>query len=138
MIKSRFLKVIIVSFVLILILSSCKDSPEQSSNEDASTNVTNEENTNTDTTTDEVEPAKMEEKNLTLNALLEPFIENIQFVDINDGETSIVQLADNHFKVHFSFTLQDTLRLTDWQVNIKPAFTPDFHWAPQLTPTDRH
>jgi hypothetical protein len=26
----------------------------------------------------------------------------------------------------------------DWQCRITPAFRPDFHWSPHLTPTDRH
>jgi len=41
-------------------------------------------------------------------------------------------------KVSVSFELSDSIKQDDWQVSITPAFNPDFHWAPHLTPTNEH
>lgn len=38
-------------------------------------------------------------------------------------------------KIHIRFDLKDTVKQDDWQVQIKPAFKPEFNWAPHLTPT---
>jgi hypothetical protein len=47
-------------------------------------------------------------------------------------------LSDSLVKVSLTWMLKDTLRQDDWQVNIYPGFTPEFHWSPHLTPTDEH
>jgi len=39
-------------------------------------------------------------------------------------------------KVHITCRLADSARQDDWKVSIRPAFTPNLHWAPHLTPSD--
>lgn len=41
-----------------------------------------------------------------------------------------------HFRL--TFHLDRPVRQDDWRVKVVPAFAPSFHWAPHLTPTDRH
>lgn len=48
------------------------------------------------------------------------------------------EISKNRIKVSVSFELKDSVQQNDWQVNITPAFIPDFHWASHLTPTDEH
>jgi hypothetical protein len=36
------------------------------------------------------------------------------------------------------FTLDQEIQQNDWQLHLHPAFSPSFHWAPHLTPTDEH
>lgn len=36
------------------------------------------------------------------------------------------------------FELAEPAAQDDWQLRITPAFSPDTHWAPHLTPTDAH
>lgn len=47
-------------------------------------------------------------------------------------------VADTLTKVTLSWTFEDTVRQNDWRAVIHPKFTPDFFWAPHLTPTDDH
>lgn len=37
-----------------------------------------------------------------------------------------------------TFKLDQEIRQDDWQLRLEPAFQPHFHWAPHLTPTNRH
>lgn len=48
------------------------------------------------------------------------------------------EISENRIKVSVSFELKDSVHQNDWQVNITPAFAPDFHWASHLTPTKEH
>ena len=41
-------------------------------------------------------------------------------------------------RIRFHFQLKETVHQDDWQINIRPAFEPAFHWAPHLTPTSEH
>jgi hypothetical protein len=61
-----------------------------------------------------------------------------QQIDDKTPEVSYSVVSENIVKVSVSIDLKDSVRQDDWQVNIKPAFSPDFHWAPHLTPTDEH
>lgn len=72
-----------------------------------------------------------------------PFADAISKVDYQllggkRGE-SRVAVVDSH-TVHVSIRFQPDapVRQDDWQVVVTPGFTPSFHWAPHLTPTDRH
>jgi len=47
-------------------------------------------------------------------------------------------LCGGVFKVHLSFELKSSVSQDDWQLNLIPAFKPEFHWAPHLTPTDEN
>jgi hypothetical protein len=48
------------------------------------------------------------------------------------------QLDVNTLKISLSFQLETELQQDDWQLRVYPAFTPSFHWAPHLTPTNNH
>ena len=39
------------------------------------------------------------------------------------------------YRVRLSFDLDSPVRQDDWKVTVRPAFAPDFHWSPHLTPT---
>lgn len=53
-------------------------------------------------------------------------------------EVSYQVFTDSLVKISLTWDLQDTVRQDDWQVVVSPAFKPDFHWAPHLTPTNDH
>lgn len=63
---------------------------------------------------------------------------NYDSLGADEPEFSYMQLSDNLAKITLTWRLADTLRLNDWQLNIHPDFTPDFHWSPHLTPTNEH
>lgn len=54
------------------------------------------------------------------------------------GRSRIKVIDKNCLHIRFSFSPGQTLPQDDWQVVVTPGFTPSFHWAPHLTPTDRH
>jgi hypothetical protein len=37
-----------------------------------------------------------------------------------------------------TFDLEQPVAQDDFRVDVEPAFAPDFHWSPHLTPTERH
>ncbi|HOC85316.1 MAG TPA: hypothetical protein PKM00_00585 [Prolixibacteraceae bacterium] len=71
---------------------------------------------------------------------LKDYVAAIQTGELGNSRKSIryKSVSKNVTRVRITFDLKDTLHLDDWQVNILPAFSPDFHWAPHLTPTDEH
>ena len=64
-------------------------------------------------------------------------IKSIEIDRLGDAEFSseVTQVDENILKIHIRFDLKDTVKQDDWQVRIKPAFKPEFNWAPHLTPT---
>jgi hypothetical protein len=40
------------------------------------------------------------------------------------------------YRVRLTFDLEEPVRQDDWKATVRPAFIPDFHWSPHLTPTD--
>ena len=46
--------------------------------------------------------------------------------------------ASNRAKVHIRFALDQVVLQDDWRIQLKPAFSPTFHWSPHLTPTAEH
>ncbi len=54
------------------------------------------------------------------------------------GKFEVVTIDKNTLHVKISFSPDKTIRQDDWQIALQPAFTPSFHWAPHLTPTDNH
>lgn len=40
--------------------------------------------------------------------------------------------------IEIRFNLPDSVHQDDWKVSLRPAFRPDFHWSPHLTPTADH
>lgn len=63
---------------------------------------------------------------------------NYDSLGADEPEFSYMQLSDNLAKITLTWRLSDTLHVDDWQLNIHPDFTPDFHWSPHLTPMDEH
>ena len=51
------------------------------------------------------------------------------------GKQQIQKIDNNTVHVKISFSLDNTVSKYDWQLNVKPGFVPDFHWAPHLTPS---
>ncbi len=53
-------------------------------------------------------------------------------------EVRMRRLSPNLQHCTLTYTLTEEVRQDDWQLRLIPAFAPTFHWAPHLTPTDRH
>ncbi len=68
------------------------------------------------------------------------FIEHIHIADIGNVKPNVKyhKIDENTTRVSLTFHFSDSIRQDDWQVTIKPAFDPSFHWSPHLTPTDNH
>src|SRR5690606_15398348 len=76
----------------------------------------------------------------TVPAQLKPYISDLNFQQLG-GQSPSVQyevLSDELIRVSCSWNFTDSVRQDDWQVVLRPAFQPGFHWAPHLTPTDDH
>jgi hypothetical protein len=41
-------------------------------------------------------------------------------------------------RFRLTFDLPQPVARDDWRIEVEPAFTPEFHWSPHLTPTSRH
>ncbi|MCP4709574.1 MAG: hypothetical protein GY869_13185, partial [Planctomycetes bacterium] len=69
---------------------------------------------------------------------LQPYVGSIEFDNLGDAQPRIFVEKKQPDMVHIRlvFDLLDDINQDDWQINIKPAFQPDFHWSPHLTPTD--
>jgi hypothetical protein len=67
-------------------------------------------------------------------------LEHMQYDRMGDekGKRSVRIIDRNTLHVKLTFSLDQLLRQDDWQLTLKPAFTPSFHWSPHLTPTDNH
>ena len=68
------------------------------------------------------------------------YVAGINFDKLADatGKTLIKRIDDNTLYVKITFDLKKDVQQNDWQINLTPAFTPTFNWAPHLTPTDEH
>lgn len=69
---------------------------------------------------------------------LKDYIETISYGSLGGLQPEVVYdvLSDTLVRVGLTWTLSDTVRQDDWRTEIHPKFTPDFFWAPHLTPTD--
>jgi hypothetical protein len=69
-------------------------------------------------------------------AELKSYVSDIHFGTINSQKAHIEYqtISPNIIRVSLSWELAKSVQQDDWQVNIKPAFTPTFHWASHLTP----
>lgn len=69
---------------------------------------------------------------------LKPYVNTITYPDLGDALVDIeFELINNDlFLLTFSADLEKDLFIGSWQVDIKPNFTPSFHWTPHLTPND--
>ena len=73
-------------------------------------------------------------------SLLNEYITTVNYGQIGHTKPNIsfVEISENVVKVSIDFDLTDSVSQDNWQVDITPAFNPDFHWAPHLTPTNEH
>ncbi|MEJ0103695.1 MAG: hypothetical protein WDO19_14580 [Bacteroidota bacterium] len=71
-------------------------------------------------------------------SLINEYISEIKFDSLGSVHPEITKqiIEPGLVKVNVSFQLKDSLKQDDWKVTITPAFTPGFHWAPHLTPSD--
>jgi len=97
-------------------------------------------------------PRDREETLLTVEAMPEaPGLMNISVPNLLEdyiARMDCSQLAGRSPRVFFSRAAQDMFHVRlvmdldeetaqdDWQIRIVPAFNPDFHWAPHLTPEE--
>lgn len=68
------------------------------------------------------------------------FISNIGFDSLGglSPEISFQRISDGMVKVGLTYEVPKTFRQDNWQVTIRPAFAPTFHWQPHLTPGDEN
>lgn len=71
---------------------------------------------------------------------LSDFVQSINSQPIGGQQPQIElkRLSDTLYHVMLEWEFKDSVKQADWQLLIKPAFEPDFHWAPHLTPTPNH
>lgn len=83
---------------------------------------------------------KIESRKALLPSVFNRVVNVIQcdLLETQDGKTYVEGVDDNTFYVKLSFLLKNAVRQNDWQIMIKPAFSPSYHWAPHLTPTDKN
>lgn len=74
------------------------------------------------------------------NSGLERFVASVTCDDLGSVQPEIEwgRLHDGLYRLTLTFRLEETVRQDDWRLTFKPAFSPSFHWAPHLTPTDSH
>ncbi len=53
-------------------------------------------------------------------------------------EVAVNPITEDMIRIHLTFDLPQEIGQDDWRLEIEPAFQPDFHWSPHLTPTDEH
>lgn len=67
---------------------------------------------------------------------LQSYVESVERDDLGQKKiVSVIQKLDARtYRVRLDFDGVDYVSQDDWQVRVHPAFEPDFHWAPHLTP----
>src|SRR5690554_349041 len=67
-------------------------------------------------------------------------IEKIEYSLLGEhrGESRVTVVDDQTVHVVLKFRLRDSLHQDDWRIAVVPNFTPSFHWAPHLAPSDEH
>ncbi|WP_029905033.1 hypothetical protein [Prevotella sp. 10(H)] len=70
----------------------------------------------------------------------EPYVKSLTYGNISNiaPKQTIQFLNDRILHIKLEYNLTEDIQEDDYQINITPAFKPDFSWAPHLTPTDRH
>jgi hypothetical protein len=54
------------------------------------------------------------------------------------ADVRISEVEPGLFHVRLTFDLKSPAAQDDWKAVVRPAFAPDFYWAPHLTPTERN
>src|SRR5690606_4515011 len=67
-------------------------------------------------------------------SVLSSYIAEIKVDAIGENTPKIQykKIKNDLIKVTITAVLTDSVKLDDWQVNLVPAFKPNFHWAPHL------
>jgi len=85
----------------------------------------------------------LEKTELDMNLLPVKFSNAIKQIHLNNlgqikGECKVEVINENVVHVVLTFNTDSKIHQDDWQLNLKSAFTPSFHWSPHLTPTDNN
>lgn len=77
---------------------------------------------------------------LSKHKMLQKFVKSIDVDQVEGAQTNfkIKELSKKLFKVDVTVDLKADTNHPGWSTTITPGFTPDFHWSPHLTPTDKH
>ncbi len=77
---------------------------------------------------------------ISVPEIIKPFIHVMQCQYLGSSRPEIFLKEIDESKVHIRiiFNLDEPAQQDDWQINIEPAFQPDFHWSPHLTPSDEY
>ena len=77
---------------------------------------------------------------ISVPEIIKPFIHAMQCQYLGSSRPEIFLKEIDESKVHIRiiFNLDEPAQQDDWQINIEPAFQPDFHWSPHLTPSDEY
>ena len=69
---------------------------------------------------------------------LTPYVATLGYTEIPLSELTVswTQLQPNLWRLALEGTLTREIRVGSFEVRVTPAFQPDFHWAPHLTPED--
>lgn len=88
----------------------------------------------------QINSEKKEKVKINFPHSLQSYIKSATCDKLGDEEPliSIKKHARRIFRVKLTFDLEKQIHQDDWHLVIKPAFLPDFHWTPHLTPTDNH
>ncbi|SFI36258.1 hypothetical protein SAMN02799624_00600 [Paenibacillus sp. UNC496MF] len=75
-----------------------------------------------------------------LDGALAAFIASMEAASLGGVRPAVdaTRAGAGRVNVKLRFELPEPVRQDDWRIDIAPAFAPAFHWAPHLTPTDRH
>ncbi|HZG78139.1 MAG TPA: hypothetical protein VEZ72_19965 [Paenibacillus sp.] len=75
-----------------------------------------------------------------LDPSLERFAKSIEIDSLGGVEPriSMDRVEDAVTRASIRFRLDRPVACDDWKARVAPAFLPTLHWAPHLTPTDRH
>ena len=77
---------------------------------------------------------------IRLNAPLDKYVASIHVDSLSDIQPQITveNVSASLVRIGIKYQLADSIHQDDWKVTLRPAFKPAFHWAPHLTPTDKH
>jgi len=89
---------------------------------------------------DQKEVSEREIIQINIPDSLKSFIKRIACLKLGgrEPEISMIEYGKNIFRFRLIFDLREQTFQDDWRLSIEPAFRPDFHWSPHLTPTDEY
>jgi hypothetical protein len=73
-------------------------------------------------------------------AELQPCVRSIEANALGGVEPAadLVREPEGVLRFRFTWDLPQKVAQDDLRIDVEPAFAPDFHWSPHLTPTPRH